>query len=433
MKGCIVKIGDFLPVGGIEEYCRIIQKESKKIGIDLDIISVDIGANKNEIKERELMNGVKYTVYNIHNIDEFRNKLDEYESIILINSYVTTLTDIKTPESKNSILKECYAFYECYRDAKATNKIYQNHFGIERYTMKTPFAIEYILASDKAMGHSLDDDFYKMVKALGVPFEKIQLFTEFNVDKDKLVKEKTFKYIGRPSTVKGFQYVRRFSKPLAESGIRIEMHGMTRDASSYHNLIKFDNVAYLDEYKNDNPEIFAYGPYSKTEVNDILANAMFAYLPFKTSGKSYGDRFEIAQLEAIANGCVLILRKEQGESCKNKDGVRWIDIPHFAIWFDLKNLDKFVNEVIEISNNDKLRKKYVDTIYNYAIENFDIKNCTKHIEKMFEKVEKSECKISNEVFQKYNKYKFKEVINPMSILKGKIEKRVKQSFFEIED
>ena len=105
MKGCIVKIGDFLPVGGIEEYCRIIQKESKKIGIDLDIISIDIGAKKNEIKERELMNGVKYTVYNIHNIDEFRNKLDEYESIILINSYVTTLTDIKTPESKIVYLK----------------------------------------------------------------------------------------------------------------------------------------------------------------------------------------------------------------------------------------------------------------------------------------------------------------------------------------
>lgn len=257
MKACIVKIGSFLPVGGIEEYCRMLQCEGKKVDVDFDIYCIDIGGTRKRIKECELMNGAKYTLYNINHIDIFREKLKQYESIILINSYVLTLSDIKTNERKNEILSQCYEFFKCYRDAKAF-KVYQNHYGVEIHTKKTPYVVDYLMCSDKIMGQSLNDGFYKLAMATGVPYEKIKLSVDFD-ENQTFEKEKIMTYIGRPASVKGYHHVPKFSKQLAALGIRIEMHGITRDMSSYQHIIKLDNVCYEGDLKNENPDIFAWG------------------------------------------------------------------------------------------------------------------------------------------------------------------------------
>lgn len=431
MKACIIKIGAFLPVGGIEEYCRMLQCEGKKADINFDICCVDIGGTRKKIKECELMNGAKYKLYNINHIDEFRDKINQYDSIIMINSYVMTLSDIKTEERKQKILNECYEFFKCYKEAKAF-KIYQNHYGVEVHTTKTPYVVDYLMCSDKIMGQSLNDSFYKLAIATGIPYEKIQLSVDFSGNQT-FEKDKIMTYIGRPASVKGYHHIPKFAKQLASKGIRIEMHGITRDMSSYQNIIKLDNVCYEGDFKNEKPDIFVWGPYKKQDVSKILSKTMFAFLPFKsTNGDVYGDRFEITQMEAIANKCILILHKQQGEGCRTKGNVRWIDIPYFAIWFDENDIDGFIKQVEKVVNDKELQRKYAETIYYYALDKFDMNNFASHIIDIMTPKEKHQCSINKHLLEVYEKYKFTEAINPLSLTSENIEKRIKNSFYKIE-
>lgn len=175
------------------------------------------------------------------------------------------------------------------------------------------------------------------------------------------------------------------------------------------------------------------GPYNKQDVNKILSKTMFAFLPFKsTNGNVYGDRFEITQMEAIANKCILILHKQQGEGCRTKDNVRWIDIPYFAIWFDEHDIDSFVKQIEKVVNDKELQKKYAETIYNYALDKFDMRNFAPHILDIMTPKEKHKCIISKHTLETYEKYKFTEAINPLSLTSTNIEKREKNSFYKIE-
>lgn len=435
MKICIIKIGSFLPSGGIEEYSRMFSTESSKLGHTTDVISVAIGQDFKRPKEKELLNGLKYTEYNINHIDEFKDRINQYDSIVLMNSYVTTLKDIKTKESKIKVLDECWKFFECYRDVNAF-KVLQNHYGPEKYTAGTPYMLEYIYASHRVMGHSDNDRFYKLCKIANVPFTKIKLFVDFKEFDSDFKKDKSLKYIGRGSSLKGFQHVPKISQCLYDEGIRIDMHGMTRDMSVYQKLLRFEDVCYLGKPNSDKTTIYAWGLYSKSELTKILSNAMFVFAPTKFKGGEYNNRFEIAQLEAIGHKCVLILNKLHGENCYMPDGTRWIDIPNFAIWFDEKNPKKCAEEIIKLSKDENLRNKYVENCYNFAVSNFDISRFPKHFIDIFsDDVEKRECYdlIPGNVIEKYAKYRHSEVINCLDLLDNKVTMRIKQKYYEIEE
>lgn len=430
----IVKIGSFLPSGGIEEYSRMFCSESLKLGHTTDVISVAIGQNFKKPKQLELLNGLKYTEFNINHIEEFKSRINQYDTIILMNSYVTTLKDIRTQKNKVKVLDECWKFFECYRNANAY-KILQNHYGPEKYTARTPYMLEYMLESNKVMGHSDNDRFYQLCKLIRVPFVKIKLFVDFNEFNGDFEKNKSLKYVGRGSSLKGFQHIPKMSQQLCDAGIRIDMHGMTRDMSVYQKLLKFDDVCYLGQHKSDKTTIYAWGQYSKSELTNILSDAMFVFAPTKFNAGEYNNRFEIAQLEAIAHKCVLILNKVHGESCYMPDGTRWIDIPNFAIWFDEKNPEKCAEEIIKLSNDKELRDLYTKNCYDFAKQNFDISAFTEHFNEIFAE-SKSICedkKILNETLKKYLKYRHTEVINCLDLLENKVTMRIKQKFFEIKD
>lgn len=430
MNICIVKIGSYLPGGGIEEYSRLISHESTKLGHSVDVFSVAIGETFKRPKHKKLLNGLKYVEYNISHIDEFRNDINGYDVMILMNGYVTTLGDIRTQDKKEEILNECYKFFECYRDVNCY-KILQNHYGPEKYTVCTPYMIDYILASDKVMGHSENDRFYELTKTLGVPFEKIQLFIDFDDFEKTTNKNKKMKYVGRGSSLKGYQHIPKIADRLYDAGIRIDMHGMTRDMSVYQNLIRLENTCYLGKPNSDKTTIYAWGLYSKDEISDILSDAMFVFAPTKFKQGEYNNRFEIAQLEAIAHGCVLILHKLHGENCYMPDGKRWIDVPEFAIWFDDKDMQPCVDKIIELLNNKELRNKYVENCYNYAKSIYDVKAFEKHFNKMIKREEIKENKLNEEMLKAYNIHKHNEVVNCLDLLDNRVTKRIKQKFFDI--
>lgn len=290
------------------------------------------------------------------------NELNGYDLIILLE-----------PPTKAGSKFDCNLFMEIYKKATPV-KWYQYHDAHMKQTSRNRALLEAIAYSDVISTHDDKSVVAQIAKKCGKEVKKIKLFRKFDDMQDAYNNEnrrKEVMYIGRFEIWKGPTYMLKIAEKLRDANIIPSMIGIDRSPASYHNLLSHNLV--------ESGILEVEGRYNFDYGFERLKNTMFSFTPTHLPNSDYGNRMEYCQLESISSGTIPVLHKDQGENCRLSDGTRWIDIPYFAVWFDDKNPDVAIKNIIEISNNEELQKMYKGTALKYMKEELDYRNFLPHI------------------------------------------------------
>ena len=107
---------------------------------------------------------------------------------------------------------------------------------------------------------------------------------------------------------------------------------------------------------------------------------------------------EFSQVEGVICGCIPIFHKNTKEFSYND--VKFGDIPYFAIWFDEENPDECIDEIIRVSNDKELQKKYKGTALKVIEKMFSMDNFTQALETVM-KTPKNRCSVED-ILKAYN-------------------------------
>lgn len=302
-----------LAMGGIPTYLNTIQEHGKLFNFQIDNFGFYKYAKDGALgNKRHLIKPIE--IYN--DKTKLLDKLNEYDIVIMYfppTKLNTTEQEISTREF----------VFDIWKNIKAV-KVVQMHLAMYGQKLKPhPFIHEVIEYCDVTMSRSKHNPVAELGNALGKPWVQLKLFYDFDQFESKEKKNQICSF-GRPVGCKKL-------KPLEKAKTILE---------NYMTVIPADGVMKHKE----GLEMFAE---SKILFCPTLAKA----------GHEYANQLEYVQMEGLANDCILVLNKLQGEHCYH-EGVRWIDIPNFALWFDEKDLEGTWNKIIEVMQDPEATKKF---------------------------------------------------------------------------
>ena len=136
-----------------------------------------------------------------------------------------------------------------------------------------------------------------------------------------------------------------------------------------------NNLLQPKQPRNENPIVDVNGKLEHHEVLETFNKSMFASVIIKLKSdkdkNSYGDKLEYIMQEAIMAGAILVVNKDWAENCRTIDGIRYADIPNFAISMDLEEPSKAIKEMKRIAADPDLQKLYRDTAFEVLRKQYD--------------------------------------------------------------
>ena len=329
-------------------------------------------------KKPEYDNGYvhSHTIFSRENIDEIRDEINSnYDLVLLIN-----------PSKPHSGLKaeDVRAFHKMYKELTPI-KIQFHLTTFVKAINETPFLWSYINSSDAVFNFS-SNSWYMNAIVKRLPSKKdrahslhswidVKSYEDFYQNAER---EKNLTYIGRYVLYKGVGKLLDISEAVVKEGIKPVIYGMDTTIGCKSVILNHKNCNNLlqpNAPRNENPIVDTYARVSRDEVFKIFQKSMFAFTPFKFKREidktSYGDRLEIAMVEAIMAGSILVVDKEWAETCKTVDGVRYIDIPNFAVILDEECPYYAIQEMKKIAASPELQKLYRDTAFNIVLKEYD--------------------------------------------------------------
>lgn len=317
-----------------------------------------------------------YTIFSRENIEDVEKEINEkYDLVILIN-----------PAKPHSGLKkeDVFVFHQMYKNLTPV-KVQMQHTSFVKAIKETPFCWSYINESDAVYNHSPESYYMnslvkklpsKQNRAFGMHlWTDVERFKDFYKNSDR---ENNLTYIGRFVLYKGPRRLLEISEAVLEAGITPILYGMDTSIGCKQQILTHpncDNLLQPTAPKNSNPIVKTYGRIEREEVINKFNETLFActLFKFKTGiDKSfYGDRLEYTMQEAICGGAILVVDKEWAETCRTIDGVRYIDIPNFAIVMDEEFPRDAINEMKKVSENPELQQLYRDTAFKVLMNEYD--------------------------------------------------------------
>lgn len=348
--------------GGHTTVCVDLKKFCDLSGIETHFYSYAPGKKKRKTFFNQDAN-FEFDEFCEYNAVEILNELNTFDLIILLE-----------PPTKQASKFDCKLFMDIYKNA-TPKKWYQYHDAQMRQTSRNRGLLEAIAYSDIISAHDENSEVAQIAKKSGKIFKRIKLFRKFDDFQESYDNENRRKevlYIGRFEIWKGPLYMLSVGEKLRENGVIPSMIGIDRSPASYFQLLSNSLV--------ENGTISVEGRYNFEYGFERLKNAMFSFTPTHLPNSDYGNRMEYCQLESISSGCIPILHKDQGENCKLENGIKWIDIPYFAVWFDNENPELAVEEIVRISKSKELQKLYKGTALKYMRQELDYSNFLNYID-----------------------------------------------------
>lgn len=365
--------------GGHTTVCVDLKKYCDSHGIETHFYSYAPGKKKRKTFINEDANFAfdEFCVNTTKDADEIVSELNEFDLIILLE-----------PPTKAASKNDALTFMSIYESAKPI-KWYQYHDAQMKQTSRNRGLLEAIAYSDIVSTHHPDSPVAKIARKCGKHVTSIKLFKDFSMFEEFYKNNNRIRevmYIGRFEKWKGPTYMLDIAENLRNEGILPTMIGIDRSPASYHTLLSNKLV--------ENGTIEVEGRYNFDYGFARLKNTMFAFVPTNLPNLDYGNRMEYCQLESIACGAIPIMHINQGQNCCTSDGVKWIDIPYFAIWYDDKNPQKAIDEIVSVANNENLQMKYKGTALSYMKKELDFSKYGEYLDIAL-KSTKTECCVSD--------------------------------------
>lgn len=317
-----------------------------------------------------------HTIFSSEHIEEITKEInDNYDLVILIN-----------PSKPHSGLKkeDVFDFHKMYFDITVI-KVQMQLTSFIKAINETPFCWSYINESDAIINYSTDSWYMNsLVKRLPSKRERalpLHLWTDVKRFEDfykNTERELNLTYIGRFVLYKGPRRLLNIAEAVKSKGIKPVIYGMDASIGCKQQILSHpncDNMLHPKAPRNENPIVETYGRIERDEVLKQFNKSMFACTLFKFKSEIdksfYGDRLEYTMQEAIMAGSILVVDKEWAELCKTVDGIRYIDIPNFAVYMDEDFPGDAIEEMKKIAANPELQKLYRDTAFKVLINEYD--------------------------------------------------------------
>lgn len=345
--------------------------------------------NKEDIKIDVLH--YQYKKQKVKAFDGFRYEYEEFtmneieETVNMINKnydFVILMTEAKM--SKKYPIEFYRSFYLDLWKKIDIVKIRMQHDATDRAISLSPLNINISNEADAIFTISKESLYIKEILR-NLPSKenrifKYDLWLDFEMfDKwksEEVEKENKLTYIGRYATFKNPDRLIDIAKELKNIGLTIELHGLDSDISTVSRVLNHEYVNdYVRKRTNPNGIVNAYGKYERLDGLNKMRKSLFGFSFFNYRLEKnvgfYGNRLEYAQQEIIACGSIPVFDKGWSENCKTRAGVRYCDIPYFALYCELGKEIELVDKLKEVMESKELQKKYVETSYRVLKENYD--------------------------------------------------------------
>lgn len=382
---------------GVTRIGTEMQIWANKIGLNFDVYSYD--ERKYNRRDAHALDFIPFMKEDIPTIVD---KLNEYDAVIF-NSYPSAKFD-------HSSIKAFY--YDLVKQIKSIKVGFMHELNKTNID-KVPYLLYLMNEMDLIYNFSEETWFANEMnkafpsKKVGERIKKFTMMFNFedleHYRKEYPLENKDRKlvYCSRWTTMKGPRRVLELANIFKEKGSEItcELKGIERSIGAKGDIFDHPNTLDLTgKEAKGSGFVPVYGPYIRDEGMDYMAKNLFvaSFYRMPKDPKAYGDRMEFAQIESIAVGSIPVFDKHWGENNRTKDGTRYIDIPYSAVYSDADNLEETVNQIIEINSNPELQKKYRETSYEIAKNEFDVNKVMPEMINYILSVGKDESKFENE-------------------------------------
>ena len=376
-KKIAVVYGQGIEGCGVTRVGAELELWSKKVDCQLDTFSYD-----EKFFTRRAAHKLTYRSFTKSNVDEIKQALEKYD-LVIFNSYPNNKYDHEAIRkfyhnlfkplqalkvmfvheiSKANIDKICYLVPML----NEADLVY--HFGTDTWMAEK---VQTMMPSKKA-GE-------RMCRfRMWMNFEELLRYKEMYPIESR---KRGLTYVGRWSTLKNIDRtveVGYWADQLDPSFIT-EIHGIEASVGAKFQIIDHEWTTYTKINKTIENRVYGNGPVKAWEpcTRDFALNHfathMFgsAFYSLPKQPQNYGNRMEYTQIEIIGTGAVPLFDRHWAENNCITDGTKYADIPFMSILSDGKDVQEVAQTIVEMSHNIPLMKKYQQTSFDVAYQEFN--------------------------------------------------------------
>lgn len=328
-------------------------------------------------------NIVKVKDNNLKNLSEELNKFD----VVMYNSI---------PAKKGFSDKCINEFLEyIVRSVKSCKKIIiQNDHKIQSLSRNANI-LDISKEMDFILTFSKNSQFIKLLEKNNISTKSkiiefrngmdFSLLKDFIKPIDKRLKK--ISYLGRFATFKEpwrlynfHPYIKKYNFISHLVGIERSIGALEKMFKQPSKMVNLSNIKNPTYEENDTNLPFVYGPYNRIDGINAVSNGSFG-CDFFNITEGQGNILEYAQLEVIGVGLIPVFDYEWSIKTKTIDDITYNSINNFGLFLkkDLSNAEEISNKMNEIYEDKSIFKKYIDTSFEVAYENFDSSNSFKDL------------------------------------------------------
>ena len=318
--------------------------------------------------------------YKDKDIKELTKKINDNYDIVMFMSY---------PTNKHNHEYGKMFYYDMFCGISKPIKVFMQHDIHKMQIDKAMYLVPMLVNSDIVFHFDTDTWFSKTldemgIKKIGERLFKYTLWMNFD-DLDKWrqryfnKKKKGLVSVTRWSSLKNVRRSIDIMDELQKRDLNwdCKVYGIERSIGAKFDILDYDKTIYINPGgKKDNEEngtVCVNGPVNRNEGIDIVASHEFAssFYSLPKKPENYGNRMEYTQIEIVGVGTIPVFDKDWAENNHLSDGRKYIDVPYSAIYTDGTNVEKIANKLIEISNNEEEKQKYLNVSYDLVRGEFD--------------------------------------------------------------
>lgn len=361
--------------GGVE-----MQMWCHKNNITFDIFSYDERTfNKDRVNGHGAKNVMSFME---EDLVKTREQLEQYD-VVIFNSY-------PSPKNENSAI---YGFYfELVKKLKNPIKVGMMHELNKTNIDKIPYLVGMMNECDVLYNFTEKSWFSQTIsnllpsKKLGARMNKFTMwfnFDEFESFRNEIPlaqKKRELLYASRWTTSKVPRRVLDMAPLLDKTHIAGKLIGIERSIGAKTDI--FDHPNCIDcTGKEIKPAVDTscrgvevYGPFVRSDGLKQLQNSLFgcSFYRLPKDADGYGDRMEYAMIEIIAAGAIPVFDAHWADNNRTLDGRAYSEIPYACVISHEDKLQETVDELVKISLDEDLQKKYFDTSYEIVKNEFDV-------------------------------------------------------------
>ncbi len=260
---------------------------------------------------------------------------------------------------------------------------------------KIPLIVPILNYCDIVYNFSTKTDFSKKLASIypsKILNERVRRFSMYtDVDKLKadfrekfasIEKEKRMIYVGRWTSMKDPRRMLELYPIMQKKDptFGLALHGIEKSIGAKADIIDHPNCRFNIDFKGDYnwqaPGVPVFGPYKYADGMREIASSMFASSFFRLpkDPQNYGDRMEYTQIEIIGCGTIPVFDKHYGENNYDSLGNKYNQTDSLAVWSNKNDLEETCDQLIQISNDPNLQKRYLDSGIAFIEQEFDAKN-----------------------------------------------------------